>query len=579
VRDERADPGDRDRDEPAKPGPNGPAEAPDERLLAVASRILEGEPIDWEALPREPEPGGARALQPQLRLLESLSRFNRSVQRSGSGANGEPDPERWGHLEIIERIGRGSFADVYHARDPRLERDVALKLLRLPSEDPTPQGEQVIREARLLAKVCHPSVVTVHGADIHDGRVGIWMEMVQGDTLWSLVRQRGPLGAGEIAAIGHELLGALAAVHAAGVLHGDLKAQNVMRAEGGRIVLMDFGIARDLTARREDDADLVFGTALYAAPERLRGAEATVRSELYSLGVLLFYLATGSFPVVADSLHELIACHDRGERVYLRDRRPDLPRPLIDVIERALAPAPGDRPESAGEMDLALTAAPAARRATRRLPASRVRLVAGIVAVPVLGALALGLALQGRYSIEATLYRGLPDGGQRALSAADEVAVNDQVFLEVQSTRDMYVYVVNRDLSGDMTLLFPHPQLDQQNPLSGKSIHRLPGRLGETEVDWKISTDGGREQFLIIASPQRLTDLEANIKDLDRPGYAAVSAEALVRGVKEFAAAPGRASAPGADATERIFREAQPLGHGRESTRGAWVRKLELTSE
>jgi len=553
--------------------------APDERLLAVASRILEGEPIDWEALPREPEADAERGLRPQLRLLESLSRFNRAAQRSAGDEQEPRAPERWGDLEVIERIGRGSFADVYHARDPRLERDVALKLLRFPAEEQVPQGERVIREARLLAKVRHPSVVTVHGADIHEGRVGIWMELVRGETLWSLVRQRGPLGAGEIVAIGHELLGALAAVHAAGVLHGDLKAQNVMRAEGGRIVLMDFGIGQELTVRRAEGAALMYGTALYAAPERLRGAEATVRSELYSLGVLLFYLATGSFPVTADSLPELIARHDRGERVYLRDRRPDLPRPLTDVIERALAPAPGERPESAGAMDLALTAAPAAARAARRLPAARLRLVAGIVAVPVLGALALGVALHGRYAIEATLYRGLPDGGQRALSAQDEVAVNDQVFLEVQSTRDMYVYVVNRDLSGDMTLLFPHPQLEQQNPLAGKSVHRLPGRLGGQEVDWKISTAGGREQFLIIASPRRLTDLEANIKDLDRPGYAAVSPEALVRGVKEFAAAPGRASAPGVDATERIFREAQPLGRGRESTRGAWVRKLELTSE
>ena len=263
----------------------------------------------------------------------------------------------------------------------------------------------------------------------------------------------------------------------------------------------------------------------------------------------------------------------------MRDRRPDLPRPLIDVIESALSSAPGARPESAGAMDIALTAAPARRRAALRLPAARARRVAGIVAVPILGALALWLALGGRYSIEATLYRGLPDGGQRALSTSDAVAVNDQVFLEVQGTRDLYVYVVNRDLSGDMTLLFPHPQLEEQNPLSGKSVHRLPGRLGGQEVDWKISTAGGREQFLIIASPGRLTDLEANIKDLDRPGYAPVSAEALVRGVKEFAAAAGRARTPGTDATEQIFRQARPLGHDRESTRGAWIRKLELTSE
>jgi serine/threonine protein kinase len=569
---EPIDPGREDRAVPANGRPTDSAAAQDERLLAVASRILEGEPIDWEALRREPASDPGRSLEPQLRLLESLSRFNRATQRAGMNEAEARTPERWGHLEIIERIGGGSFADVYHAWDARLERDVALKLLRQPAPD-----ERAIAEACLLAKVRHPNVVTVHGADIHDGRIGIWMELIKGETLWSLVQQRGPLGAGEVIAIGHELLAGLAAVHAAGVLHRDLKAQNVMRAEGGRILLMDFGVGQDLAARRDRDPDLVYGTALYAAPERLRGEAATVRSELYSLGVLLYYLATGGFPVEAASFHELIAKHERGERTYLRDRRPDLPRRLVDLIQRALSPAPEGRPESAGEMDLGL--GEAARLRPTRLPAARLRWIAGLAAIPVLGACALWLSLHDRYSVEATMYRSLPSGERVALGENDAVALKDQVFLEVRGTQDLYVYVVNRDLSGDMTLLFPHPQLELQNPLAGKSPHRLPGRLSGEEVDWKISTAGGKEQFLIITSPRRLSDLEANIKDLDRPGYATVTAEALVRGVKEFSTSPNPRNSPGTSATEEIFQQARPLGHGRESVRGSWIRKLELMSD
>ena len=137
-------------------------------------------------------------------------------------------------------MGAGAFGAVYRATDQKLQREVALKLL------PSPDPDRVLKEARLLARVRHPNVVAVYGADYLENRVGIWMELVKGHTLEELLRTHGLFGAREAALVGLDLCRALAAVHRAGLMHGDVKAHNVMREEGGRTVLMDFGTGKDL---------------------------------------------------------------------------------------------------------------------------------------------------------------------------------------------------------------------------------------------------------------------------------------------------------------------------------------------
>ncbi len=255
---------------------------------------------------------------------------------------------KWGPLELLERIGEGTFGEVYRARDA-LHREVAAKLLR-PGAGPADRlGEKVLREARILARIRHSHVVTVYNAETHDGRVGLWMELIRGATLEHLLKAHGAFGAREASFIGQDLCRALAAVHAAGLVHRDIKAQNVMREEGGRVVLMDFGagqvVGDNATSGR------ITGTPLYLAPEVLKGAEATVRSDIYSLGVLLYHLVTNDYPVRARSLDELRAAHDEGRRVRLHDARPDsLPDGLVRVIERALDPDPDRRYATAGEM-------------------------------------------------------------------------------------------------------------------------------------------------------------------------------------------------------------------------------------
>jgi eukaryotic-like serine/threonine-protein kinase len=304
-----------------------------------------------------------------LRTIAGIGEVCRSWQEPGEGGGGDaveqgvaggpegtggPGPRRWGPLEILEKVGEGSFGEVYRARDLRLDRVVALKLLR---EGGAREGdEEVLAEARLLARVRHPNVATVYGADRHDldgGRVGFWMEFIAGSTLAELLAEQGHFGAGEAALAGVEVCRALAAVHAEGIVHRDVKAQNVMRAKGGRIVLTDFGIGMDLRGDGAAERSLS-GTPLYLAPEVLAGEAATVRSDVYALGVLLYYLVTGSFPVRGRSLEELRRAHERGGARLLRDARPDLPERFVRAVEKALARDPAERHPSAGAFEKAL---------------------------------------------------------------------------------------------------------------------------------------------------------------------------------------------------------------------------------
>ena len=271
----------------------------------------------------------------------------------GSTSDGGVEPlrqfpgERWGDLHVIAEIGRGSFGTVYQAHDPRLERDVALKLLHHASGREH-LASTLLHEARTLARVRHPNVVTVYGAGEHDGQVGLWMELIRGVTLEHMLVSHGPFSAGEAALIGQELCRALAAVHRAGLVHGDVKAQNVMREEGGRLVLMDFGAGRIFSSPAEPG---VVGTPSYLAPELLEGTGATVASDVYSAGVLLYHLVTNDFPIKAASLQDLHAAHLRREVARLRDVRPDLPELFVRVVERATTRDPALRFASAGEME------------------------------------------------------------------------------------------------------------------------------------------------------------------------------------------------------------------------------------
>jgi Flp pilus assembly protein TadD len=241
---------------------------------------------------------------------------------------------------------------VYRAFDPALQRHVALKLLlpgRLTQEQ---ELNSLLREARAIAQVRHPNVAPVYGIDRHEGRLGFWSDFVQGKTLSEILATHGSMGAREAALIAIDVCRAAGAVHAAGFLHRDIKTGNVMREEGGRILLLDFG----LTHARGTDEDSS-GTPAYMAPELLRGEPATIASDIYAIGVMLFHLLTTQYPIEGSDVAQLRAAHVSGRRRTLLDVRPDLPEPLARVVETAISPAPEQRFSSAGQMIAALSQA------------------------------------------------------------------------------------------------------------------------------------------------------------------------------------------------------------------------------
>ena len=267
-------------------------------------------------------------------------------------------PRRWrvhdgDPLTIVSLVARGGFSEVYRAWEPRLQREVALKLLDAPSPETASLPTRAIEEARLLARVRHPNVLTVYGAESIEGRVGIWTEFIDGRTLDALVRERGFLTPDEVVAIGLDLCRALAAVHDAGLLHRDIKAHNVMRETGGRIVLMDFGTGQDLTRVRPREGDLT-GTPLYLAPEIFAGGPPSVASDIYALGVLLYFLLTGAYPVRGSTMRDVGEAHRAGNRVSLRDERRDLPAAFVGVVDQAIDPDPSRRFENIGAFESAL---------------------------------------------------------------------------------------------------------------------------------------------------------------------------------------------------------------------------------
>ena len=346
-------------------------------LSDLVAAVADGDPVDFDAaesVARSPQ--DRQAIQ-RLRLVARIARTYRDANEVGRTDDlgsvedirspcldlEELQPmaggTRWAGLEIVDRIGHGTFGDVYHARDVRLDRDVALKLLRAPERSSTADAQsEVVNEARLLARVHHPNVAAVFGADRVADRVGVWMELIEGSTLEDEARDRGTFPAEEASRIGIDLCRALGAVHGAGLLHRDVKASNVMRGRrDGRIVLMDFSAGRELARLQAADARLprsLAGSPIYLAPEVLAGQPASARSDIYSLGVLLFRLIAGVFPVTGGTLRAVIEAHRAGERTRLADVRPDLPTQVAATIERALSVDPAARFESASEMERAL---------------------------------------------------------------------------------------------------------------------------------------------------------------------------------------------------------------------------------
>ena len=277
--------------------------------------------------------------------------------------------QSWGEFTILATIDSGGFGTVYRAWDPTLKRAVALKLYH---PHPRLTKADLRGEAEKLAQVNHPNVVAVYGVGEHvlegsgdtDSRVGLWMELVPGKTLRSwAVRQAKSVVLGRPASAGEDHPGisldqavdvgiavceALEAMHTArfmtpegtfsqGIIHGDIKAHNIMIPDGraDRLKVMDFGAAKFRDPDLKESKRTLAGTRQYMAPELFKLERPTVASDIYALGVLLFYLVTGQYPVKGDTGEEVHRAHQTGEKMLtLKEARPKLPEAFAKVVER-----------------------------------------------------------------------------------------------------------------------------------------------------------------------------------------------------------------------------------------------------
>jgi serine/threonine protein kinase len=572
----------------------------DERddLERVAAAVADGESVDWQHEDRTNR--HLKGMLDRLRVIEKIAEVHRTPPSQRVTPKVESDPTRtiepqacdapvpplpftrWGHLEVGELIGSGGFGEVYRARDPHLQKTVALKLVRADRAADARGTTRFLLEARRLARVTHENVLQVHGADVHEGRAGLWTDLIKGRTLEEILREEGRRGCEEAILIGRKMCMALAAVHAEGLTHHDVKTGNIMRGEAGRYVLMDFSTTTDrLDAGAAPGADAVhpagdaaagtagghapIGTPGFMAPERFVGRDSGRASDVYSLGVVLYRLVTGRFPIEAASTDALYQMHRRGESIPLRDLRPDLPDAFIRVVERALEPDPARRFTSMGEMDRALAEVlggqvpkplPDPDPAPPPFPSwawlrdlvdrTPVRAVVALVIVVVSAIVVLNWPTPLRVDVQ--VFRAAVEGDRfttrsgEPLASGAAVAPEDRLYLEIEGNDPMHVYVLNHDEAGAAWILFPLPDSDLQNPLPNGTSHLLPGTIEGEENFWVVSSVGGEEEFLVIASRDPLKNFErqiAGIPPAGSAGAATLSARAIgtLRGIGGLAEA------------------------------------------
>jgi len=560
----------------------------------LVERVSDGGAVDWDRARTDHAEPAERERVEALSEVARIAEFSRRVQRDPTESGSAP--QDWGPLMLLERIGAGASGVVWRAWDPQLRRELAVKMLR-PEATAASGTSSLIAVGRALAQVRHPNVVTVHGLEEHGGRLGLRMVLVRGVTLEHVISRRGALPVAEVESLARDLFAALAAVHAAGVLHRDVKPANLVRDPGGRWVLTDFGLGLK-RALVTDGFARTSGTPMFMPPECLDGDPATERSDVYAAGATLWWALTGHPPFETRTLDELRALARRGPDAVVLERRADVPEPLRAAILSALAPTPATPPIGAARIAASLTAAPAGGAALpNRTP------IAWLAAAVVIAVVAAVVILSPRhpfaprkgsipvqppvasatetaaYSIEATLLRHGPDG-PRPLATGDRVRPGDRLSLDVHSSEPVWVYVLDGDERGETYLLFPQPLFDHGNPIAPDSLVRLPGRMGGQETAWTVTSRGGREHVLIVASPHPVPELESALASLpaprpDRPvDYARVESGQLerLRGMGGVSPLPADTRTGPAPLFERIRALA-----GRESdVRGTWVRQVTL---
>lgn len=259
-----------------------------------------------------------------------------------------------GRYRIEERIAMGGMGSVYLATDERLDRQVAVKVLKEELADDERFVERFRREARAAGALSHPNIAGVFDFGQHDERYYMVMELAEGRDLARVLREEEPLSPDRSARIGSQIAQALGHAHAAGVVHRDIKPPNVIIGEADRVKVTDFGIARAVGDSTLTATGSVLGTAHYISPEQAGGGEVGPAADIYALGIVLYEMLTGSLPFTGDSALAVAMRHVSDDVPPPSELNPEVPASLDSVVARATAKDPGDRFGSADEMAQAL---------------------------------------------------------------------------------------------------------------------------------------------------------------------------------------------------------------------------------
>ncbi len=246
--------------------------------------------------------------------------------------------------EVVELVGTGGMSSVYKAHDGLLERNVALKILHPHYGDDDEYVERFRREARMVAQMSHPNIVTVIDRGEDDGRQYIVFELVDGENLKQLVERTGPLPVRRVVELGVAITDALAFAHEHGLVHRDVKPQNVLLTPDGEAKVTDFGIARSLDVEHGvTQTGTVLGTSNYLSPEQASGKPVTPATDVYSLGVVLYELLTAEVPFPGENFVAVAMKHVNEPVPDITAKRPDAPLRLVAAVERALEKDPARR--------------------------------------------------------------------------------------------------------------------------------------------------------------------------------------------------------------------------------------------
>ena len=312
-----------------------------DKWAKLATEIADGKAINWQH--NKGDYSDDLELLHELNAISKICKALKQVPNVTEEIHTIQVLFNWGHLQVIKKIGEGSYSDVYKAYDPILDRNVALKLLK-PEKIAAYQSRAFIQEARRIAKVRNRHVLAIHGASIHDSKAGMWSDLITGYTLKNQQHRCHNYQIKDLIKVFANLTDALIAVHGAGLIHGDIKPSNVMQDEKGQYLLMDFGAGSEDDIAQSDSPEYITGTPLLMAPELFSGHAISPASDIYAFGALLFKLATNQYPVTGNTILEVADAHKKRKYASLQKLRPDLPNSICQLINLMLVVDPQQSP-------------------------------------------------------------------------------------------------------------------------------------------------------------------------------------------------------------------------------------------